>query len=139
MTFRLKKKPSKPKRQTRHASMDPCNNTLQQIVDWASSLNVNFGEVYFDASCHTGYGDSDHNLETRVYAQVDESDEEYNKRLTKYEQDLEKYTQWLESNRTEIEARAKLEEEKKKAIILQEADRLKSHIKKLEKRLERLI
>lgn len=72
----------------------------------------------------------------RLCWEESESDEMYNKRLEQYKKDLQKYVEWFEQNKEDIEYTLHIREEKEKKTLQKRRLQLLLEIKKIEKKIK---
>lgn len=133
--IKIKSLPKEPKRQkiSVYYEFDDYNDTLASIVEYFENKNIRIEDVkvkveYFDDVC--------------IHATTFESDEEYNKKLLKYEEKMIEFNKWYEENKElidrELERRETEKRQKEEKIAVSKRNKLLKQKKILEKQLKKI-
>lgn len=129
MPFKMKELPEQPEKQhyTKRFICSPdLGTTLENILDATDHLD-DLSKVLFMTDRYDN--------ENYFYWLEFESDESFQKKLDKYEQDIDKYKLWRNKHISEIE---KFEQEQKDKQLKKEYDSKQREKKRLIKELERI-
>jgi len=128
-------RPETPKRVTYTQYFPNTENqsSLEEVLSWADSNNFDHKNVVITLK-YIGYED----CELDIYHEVEESEEDFKKKMLKFEKDFDKYSKdiviydaWYKENKKEIieEIKKRKAEEKR----LAEIERLEKRLKELKK------
>ena len=145
MTFKMKRKPSKPRRVIDKRISRECDDfeNLQEVLDWASDGEdselvkiTDPKEIFIIDSNYKDRYDYDYrvNLEFAIY--WTESEETFARRAEAYENLLVSYNQWLIDNKDEIKEYHRLKDAEKNGRRLAT---LAAEEKKIKERLDEII
>lgn len=155
----LKKEPTKPKKNVKYISInfydthdivsDIASGNLTDLKNFGLKLfkkvKENYERVKENYSHYKGYelcelkdenvkfieeSGWDH-AEIVVKIKAIETDDNYNKRLKKYEEKLRKYNQWYKNNKDDIEYTIKKRKERKEKELLKKKEKIEKDLKKL--------
>lgn len=129
--MRIRRKPNKPKRKD-HIKQDlglgyydMVDTTLQQFID-AIPEGIDFSDVFLEDDSYY----DEHNI--RIYHIRRETDEEFQKRMDKYEVALQRYNKWYAENKEAVENELARRDKSKNDKISKQLENAKKLVAKLE-------
>lgn len=108
-------------------------DTLDSVINYFLTKGCDITNVYVDC-----YSDEYYNISNlRFISTRDETDEEYNQRINKYQNELEKYNRWYNDNRELIERELTRRREEEQRKLVRKTEREKRKLLKDKKMLEK--